>query len=99
MIIWGSFISTPIGSIYYKLVDKVQIKGLLGLVVKVAIDQLLYAPFINIMYLFILTWLKTNDVKKAWNNVRPNIKKVMIATWKVWTIVAVLCYTYFTPNQ
>jgi hypothetical protein len=62
MIIW-SFIATPISSFHYThVVGKIKIPGPLGVVVKILVDQLFFAPIINTLYLFILTWMKTGDI-------------------------------------
>ena len=66
MIIWAVCFGTPMSSKFYTWLEKtILIKGPLGILVKLLIDQLLYAVWFYCLYLFVLKVLETKCAKQG----------------------------------
>ena len=56
-------IAYPICDTFYsKVLPLINVEGWQGLVLKLAVDQLAFGPFLVSLYLFVLSFLEKNDV-------------------------------------
>ncbi|GAM25355.1 hypothetical protein SAMD00019534_085300 [Acytostelium subglobosum LB1] len=96
--IWG-LVSSPISHYWYIVLDRLfrNIKDKYQVYGKIIVDQLIYAPFINILFYVVTSLLdrKPNAIiLKLYFSLLPTLKE----NWKIWPIAQIINFTYTPPH-
>ena len=99
MVVFG-VVTTPLGILGYTWLEKtITTPGIKGILIKLLIDQFWFAPTFNALYLFLTTWLQTNDTSKGVQAIKMYLWECMKLNWKIWPIIGIINFKFFDANM
>ncbi len=58
------------------------------------LDQILFAPYMAVSYLFFISLFEFGNIKRAFKNIKDNFMPVIICNYQFWPIVNYLNFTF-----
>lgn len=99
---YGVLIDGPIGHYFYQFLDKnispEDPKGTRAVVTKTAIDQLVWAPIMTVVFLAFLTTLEGHP-DAIMSVLQAKVVPILIANFSLWPLVHLINFRYVPPEQ
>ena len=100
--LYGVMIDGPIGHFFYKFLDTRikpdDPKGAQAVLTKTAIDQLIWAPAMTVVFLAFLTTLEGHP-EAIWSVVQAKLVPIYLANLGVWPLWHIINFRYVPPEQ
>lgn len=101
--LYGFLIDGPIGHYFYQFLDKNicsdDPKSTRAVVTKTAIDQLIWAPAMTVVFLAFLTTLEGGNPERILGVIKAKLVPIMLANFGVWPLVHLVNFRYVAPQQ
>lgn len=97
MAFWGGTFNSGVGHLWYNFVEQIAgLPGPLGIVQRVAFDQLLWTPLIDVAFFSYHALVRGRGFSGVRQEVGDKLWPTLVQNWKVWPLVH--CVTYcFVP--
>ena len=101
MCTWVVAIAVPVMHWYYNNILEVYFSkgGMEGLVMKVAVDQLIWSPIINCIFLYYSAVMNGKDMFRAFKHVQKNILSVYLTSLLIWPLCMFIQFSYFNVHE
>jgi len=99
---YGLLIDGPVGHYFYQFLDKnispEDPKGVRAVFSKTAVDQLIWAPIMTVVFLAFLTTLEGRP-EAVLSIVQAKLLPIMMANFGVWPLAHLINFRYVAPEQ
>ena len=100
--LYGLLIDGPVGHYFYQLLDRnicpEDPKSTRSVLLKTAIDQLIWAPVMTVVFLAFLTALEGKP-SSIWSVVQAKLGPIYLANLSVWPLWHLINFRYVAPEQ
>lgn len=97
---FGLCVHGPVGHFFYGFLDsKFPKKDAATVALKVAIDQILWAPIFTVIFFSWIELLQGSGLKKLGDKISQDLVRGVTASWKVWPLVHVINFRFIPPQQ
>jgi hypothetical protein len=102
MSLYGLLVDGPVGHYFYQFLDtKIypeDPKGTRAVLTKTAIDQMIWAPVMTVVFLVFLTTLEGHP-ESAFDVVQAKLVPIMLANFGVWPLAHLINFRFVPPEQ
>ncbi|XP_046441007.1 protein Mpv17-like [Daphnia pulex] len=96
---FGLCVAGPAIRGWYNVLDRyIKSPGVKGVLLKVSVDQLLFAPTFLVIFLSTMGTLNGEGPKQISTRVKQDFPEILVTNWKVWPMVQMVNF-YFIPLQ